>query len=145
MYKCLECGHLFEEGEQKKRKENRGEYWGSPCYEEMSGCPLCNGAYEETTACKICGGHFFADELHGKRVCNDCLNEYKRNFDICYKIADTEKETVKINALLTSLLSVNKIEAILYNYLKDKENDCSAFVEQDKDWFADKLVREVVN
>ena len=45
-YKCLSCGHVFEEGEQACWTESRGEYWGSPCYETMSGCPVCKEEYD---------------------------------------------------------------------------------------------------
>ena len=47
MYKCLECGNLFEEGEQKRMRECVGEYWGSPAYQEYAVCPCCGGSYEE--------------------------------------------------------------------------------------------------
>lgn len=73
MYKCAECGHLFEEGEEKKWREDRGEYWGSLCTEEMSGCPLCGGEYEEAVPCKICGGYGEMDD--GEEHCNDCKKD----------------------------------------------------------------------
>jgi predicted nucleic acid-binding Zn-ribbon protein len=47
MYKCADCGHIFEEGEQAIWYEDRGEFWGVPCRERMTGCPVCHGAYEE--------------------------------------------------------------------------------------------------
>jgi hypothetical protein len=49
IYKCVDCGHIFEEGEQAVWYEDRGEFWGVPCSERMTGCPICNGDYEETT------------------------------------------------------------------------------------------------
>ena len=141
-YRCLECGHIFEEGEQARWEETHG--LDCPPYEKMSGCPICKGSYEETKQCKICGGEFLEDELNGDGVCDECIEEYSKNFDFCYKISDNEKEEIKINALLTSLLDVDEIETILYHYLKTKRDiDCSKFVNQDKDWFADKLVEEV--
>lgn len=143
-FKCLSCGHIFEEGEQATWREYMGECHGSPAYEEFSGCPICNGEYEETKQCEICGGEFLEDELNGEGVCDDCIEEYSKYFDICYKIADTEKEEVKINALLASLYSASDIETILYHYTKISDFvDCSAFINEDKDWFASKLVEEV--
>lgn len=47
MYQCADCGHIFEEGEQAVWYEDRGEFWGVPCRERMTGCPVCHGAYEE--------------------------------------------------------------------------------------------------
>ena len=36
MYICDECGETFEEP--KTYYEDRGEFWGQPCREEISGC-----------------------------------------------------------------------------------------------------------
>ena len=86
------------------------------------------------------------DELNGGCVCDDCVEEYKRDLETCYAIAETtEKQEIKINALLASLFDVDEIEAILYQQLESvKSNiDCSAFINEDKDWFADKLAEEV--
>lgn len=48
LYKCCECGRIFEESEIETWKESRGEFWGQPAYEDMSGCPYCfSTAYEE--------------------------------------------------------------------------------------------------
>ena len=44
-YVCLECGKTFDEP--VCWREGRGEFWGVPCYEDMSGCPYCYGGYEE--------------------------------------------------------------------------------------------------
>ena len=143
-YKCLDCGHIFEEGEQAIWEE-RHPYGMGYASEEFSGCPICNGEYEETKQCKICGGEFLEDELNGEGVCGECIEEYSKDFDVCYKISANEKEEIKINALLASLLDVDEIETILYHYLKTKRDiDCSKFVNQDKDWFADRLVEEVI-
>lgn len=142
-FKCLECGHIFEEGEQARWEETHG--LDCQPYEKMSGCPICKGSYEETKQCKICGGEFLEDELLGGCVCDECVEEYKRDLETCYKISANEKEEIKINALLASLFDVDEIEAILYQQLESvKDNiDCSAFINEDKDWFAEKLVEEV--
>lgn len=142
-YRCLECGHIFEEGEQARWEETHG--LDCPPYEKMSGCPICKGGYEETKQCKICGGEFLEDELNGGCICDECVEEYSKNFDVCYKISANEKEEIKINALLASLFDVDEIEAILYQQLESvKDNiDCSAFINEDKDWFAEKLAEEV--
>lgn len=47
MQKCLECGKVFEDDEIAHWQESRGEFWGFPAYESMSGCPHCHGACEE--------------------------------------------------------------------------------------------------
>ena len=142
-FKCLDCGHIFEEGEQSRWEEHH-PYGMGYAAEEFSGCPICNGDFEETKQCEICGGEFLEDELNGGCVCDECIEEYSKDFDTCYKISDNEKEEININALLASLLDIDEIETILYHYLKTKRDiDCSKFVNQDKDWFADRLVEEV--
>jgi hypothetical protein len=134
-YKCYDCDRTFDEP--KFTKEAHGEVFAC--------CPYCNGSFDETKKCEICGEYFFKDELNGYCVCDDCVEEYKRDFKTCYAISENApKEEIKINALLASLVSVSKIEAVLYHILKEAEYvDCSAFINQDKDWFAEKLVEEV--
>lgn len=138
-YKCLECGFLFNEGDEARWVESHGE--------PMKGCPCCGGAYEETERCAICGGEFLHDELLGtfkEGVCQDCFDEYKNNFDICFSLGEKEKEEVEINSCLVSILGVPKIESILYHYLKEtKDVDCSNFVAIDESWFAENLAEEV--
>lgn len=143
-FKCLACGHIFEEGEQARWEEHH-PYGMGYAAEEFSGCPICNGEYEETKQCKICGGEFLEGELLGGCVCDECIEEYSKDFDTCYRISENEKEEIKINALLASLFDVDEIEAILYQQLESvKDNiDCSAFINEDKDWFAEKLAEEV--
>lgn len=75
MYKCCECGAIFEEGEEAVWEEDRGECFGFPCSETMSGCPECQGGYEEVFECKECGEWFFEDELNENGLCESCLEE----------------------------------------------------------------------
>lgn len=141
-YKCVECGCVFEDDEIIKWAETHGLKYGP--YETFTGCPHCKNGYEEATKCKICGEWFLEEELNGGCVCDDCVEEYHKQFTTCYKIADTEKDAVEINSLLTYLLTPSEIEAVLFNHLKeaDKINriDCSFFINENKDWFAEKLV-----
>lgn len=143
-YKCLRCGHIFEEGEQARWNESRGEYWGMPCSEEMTGCPLCKGEYEETKPCKICGAEHLDDELNGG-VCGECIDEYRKNFNVCFEISTEEKEEIKINALLASLFDIGDIEQILKEYIESRcpNIDCSKFINYDKSWFGEKLAKVV--
>ena len=140
-YICLDCGHIFEEGEQAQWTESGGEFWGMPCSEVMSGCPKCHGEYVETAKCEICGAEIHPDEV----VCEMCIDERKHDFDMCYRVCGDEKDEIKLNALLVSLFDVADIETILYQYVKNNcpDIDCTPFIENDESWFADRLIEEV--
>lgn len=143
-YKCLECGHIFDEGEQAVWSESRGEFWGIPCSEEMSGCPLCKGEYEKTVQCAFCDSEHLEDELFGG-VCDECIDEYRKDFNSCYELSFGETTEIKINSLLASLFEVSDIEQILKEYIRDRwqDVDCSPFIDEDKSWFGEKIAGEV--
>ena len=74
MFKCFNCGNLFEEGEEAVWYEDRGEFWGRPCTERMTGCPVCKCDYDEASECKECGEWHFSDEL-SDGLCKACKKE----------------------------------------------------------------------
>ena len=145
-YKCLECGHVFSEYDLNTWEESRGEHFGIPCYEKMSGCPICEGDYEETVQCAVCGSEHIEDELFGG-VCSECIDEYRKDFNACYEISIGETKEIKINALLASLFDVSDIEQILKEYIRDKwkDVDCSQFIDEAIQWFGEKISEEVKN
>ena len=69
MFKCIECGHIFEDGEQARWTETHGEVWES--------CPICKGDYEEVEPCKICGSY---DHSVDDDYCDDCKKDVKKRF-----------------------------------------------------------------
>ena len=82
MYRCCECGNLFEEGEQAVWHENYGAEIGG---EMFDGCPVCRGDYEEVHQCKECGDWHADDELY-EGWCEKCLREsisYETFFEYC--------------------------------------------------------------
>lgn len=73
---CLECGRVFEEP--IEWKEDRGECFGFPAYENLSGCPYCHEAYVEAYRCDCCG-EWITDsyiKVDDKRFCNGCFTNY---------------------------------------------------------------------
>ena len=69
MYRCIECGNLFENGEEKRYNPGTGE--------EFKACPVCKGDYIEVKPCKICGTYEHnQDELY----CEDCKSKVKNKF-----------------------------------------------------------------
>lgn len=142
MYICLECGHIFEDGEEKRWTESRGEFWGMACSEEMTGCPICEGDYEEAKECEICHSAHLGEDLNGG-VCDECIDRYRNNFDLCDNICAGQKTEIKINALIASILDVGDIEAILTNYIKKRMSnvDCSQFIDSDIEWFGEQIAK----
>lgn len=136
MYKCLECGHIFDDGEEKKWTEGYGE--------ELIGCPICSGTFAEAKTCIICGSEYLDEELWNG-VCHDCVNDCKKDFEKVYELAKDEKVAVKINSLLASLLTPTEIERILYHHIlaTGEETDCSEFIESDVEWFTEQLADSV--
>lgn len=141
-YKCVECGHIFESGEESVWSEDRGEFWGIPCSESVSGCPVCHGEYEEVTPCRICGKLHFEDELFGD-VCENCIGLYKYDVDTCFKLGEDCREDIELNGFILSMFTKGEIEAILYRELKKKPTDCSEFIEADESWFGEHLIKQL--
>ena len=46
LYRCCNCGRVFEHSEMKVVEESRGEYWGIPCTERMYYSPCCTDDFE---------------------------------------------------------------------------------------------------
>lgn len=146
-YKCIECGHIFEKGEEKHWTESRGEFWGKPAEEPMTGCPHCKGDFEETSPCGICGSEKTEEEIVGG-VCLDCLDNYKHDTDTCLKLGELEREEIELNSFLLSIFTRDEIEEALVlalNELKKyKPVDCSDFIFADAEWFGDTLRKEIL-
>ncbi len=143
MYKCLECGHIFEDGEEKKKKELIGEFWGAPAYETTIVCPHCGGNFEPTKQCLLCKSEHLDEELCGG-ICFECIEDKKNDINTCYALGATCEEEIKLNSFLLAMFSKSEIEALLFNYLKVKEKkmpiDCSEFIKNDLSWFCHNLL-----
>lgn len=136
-YKCLECGHIFEEGESKRIREDDGY---------ICVCPICGGDFKKTVNCSICRGEFLEEELNGG-VCDECINEYRNQAKVCIDIAEKEgtKSKINVNYLISCILSEEEINHILIEYIKnEKPNaDCGEYIDEDISWFGEKLAEEV--
>lgn len=150
MLKCVECGHVFSEYELNTWEESRGEHFGIPCYEKMSGCPICKGDYEDAVECDVCGENHLASELTGG-VCEDCIKKYQHDIDMNFKIGENDTDKVELNCFLASVFTKEDIELILLDVLKSMkeyskkqvESDCERFIEYNREWFAERLAEEV--
>lgn len=149
-YICLDCGHIFEDGEQSTRTEQVGEYWGTPFSKSVCGCPVCGGEYEQSTPCAICGSEHLEEDLNGG-LCDECIDKYKNDIDMCFKIGAGDTDPVEINCFLASMFDKKEIEEMLFERLKKRyeyireyiEADCEKFVNADRSWFAERLLEEL--
>lgn len=98
MYKCENCGHLFEEGEQAVWEERHG--LDTPPYEKWSGCPICKGGYEEAHQCKECGDWHTDDELY-EGWCEKCLRE-SINYDTFFEYCEANKDEQYLDIFVMS-------------------------------------------
>ena len=96
MYRCAECGHLFEEGEQHTRREFLGECFGVPAYDEFEVCPICGADFDEVRPCKICGAYNHDAE---EDYCDNCKEEVKKRFDKLVSDNFSEDERNLLNDL----------------------------------------------
>lgn len=146
MYKCLDCGHVFDDGEQEVWEESRGEFWGAPCSEVVDGCPRCHGDYEEAKKCSICGGVFVDDDLFGG-VCEECIEKHGKDIGMVLRVSSHQQEEIRLNCLFTNFFKKNEIEKILFEELTKKhlngEIDFKKFIEDDIEWFGEYLAKEV--
>lgn len=144
-YKCLECGHIFEEGEEGHYFEN-GECWGAPYSQKIYCCPLCKGDYDVTTPCEICGSEHLEEDLNGG-LCDECIDKYKNDIEMCFKIGKNDYDKVELNCFLASVFEKDEIEEILFEELKKRNKyvtvDCEKFINSDRSWFAERLVEEL--
>ena len=144
-YKCTVCGHVFEDGEEKRWTEDYGE--------GFSGCPCCASGYEEATTCENCGGVYLSDELYGG-LCEECIDgvvaRYRYDLNGCRLVGKHRQVPVQINCFLAEMFTVKQIEEILFRELVQCSAiypvDCTEFIEADKGWFIEnalKLEKEV--
>ena len=94
MYKCYECGHLFEKGEEVRWMETHG--LSCPPYEEMTGCPVCKGNYYEIEPCRICGSY---EHYANEDFCDNCKNDVKLKFETLMANNFSKEERILLNEL----------------------------------------------
>lgn len=72
MFVCCECGEIF--SNYIRWKEDRGECFGFPTYEELCGSPCCGGNFVEAFKCDCCDEWITDDyiKVEDKRYCSEC-------------------------------------------------------------------------
>ena len=71
MYKCLDCGLVFQEP--TTYSEDRtpgGAFEGGSFVEHYDGCPKCSGGFKEVECCELCGQTSIEELKDG--LCDNC-------------------------------------------------------------------------
>lgn len=91
MYRCEECGTIFEEP--NILKENLGVLGGDYAILEHQVCPFCkiDGCFEEIEPCKICGS--YENDKDGE-YCKECISDVTKRFQ--FFLADFTEEELDI-------------------------------------------------
>ena len=137
MYICDRCGHIEERlGYARIYGDNLLEGYMD---EVDDTCPCCKrGQLLEAAICPICEKPFDNSELHG--VCEVCL-EKAETVENALKIGDVSRENVGINSFISSVLTEDRINHILENYVEQHYTDhCKEvvkFCEDDLGEFSD--------
>lgn len=85
MYKCLDCGEVFDEPASVRETYGFTDGFGVTFYM----CPYCNGNYEEAHQCQECDEWHTEDELY-EGWCEKCLRE-TINYDTFFEYATDTK------------------------------------------------------
>ena len=143
MYKCRNCGHIFDEGEQKTRYERHNDYYA----ESISVCPVCESDdFDPCVYCRACGAEHFKDELNIDGLCSECVENFiaENSSDImaCYEIGNKAKIDVQINSFIFDFFGdIESIEGHLLDYIKGIQE----FAKQDFSKYLKEADEDVLN
>ena len=72
MYKCNDCGLIFEEpSNYSEDRTPGGVSEGGSFIEHYVGCPRCGGSFDEAEECEECGKYYNIYELEDG-ICDKC-------------------------------------------------------------------------
>ena len=83
MFKCCECGKVFNE---PKTACDSVPYGEGSVPRTFASCPFCDGSFEEAYPCKDCEEYFLKDELHSF-YCTECVKENWDKTDDLFEFA----------------------------------------------------------
>ena len=150
MYKCIDCGHVFEDGDQAVWYENQGECHGVTATERFSGCPVCCGDYDEVHRCKKCGEWHIEGELYDG-WCEKCLREtinYDTFFEYCEANIDEQYlDSFMMFYLLGGMDCPDKVSPEFHQLMVEtyKRRVANAKLLGDKFGFLEKCIRFIMD
>ena len=109
MYKCKECGKVYESLEDAREERESIEYGDKTYYETNCYCH-CGGELEEVYKCKICG------EITESEICEKCLTLEK-----CFEVGEEHRQCLELNGFVANMFTTSEIEEILMRELKEAQ------------------------
>lgn len=79
LYRCLECGQIFDGDDIRHVSDYMGEAWGAPAYRSYEGSPCCEADFVEAKQCKICGSYEGLEE--NEDYCKECKKDISIRLD----------------------------------------------------------------
>lgn len=98
MYKCLDCGEVFDEPASVRETHGFTDGFAETFYM----CPHCNGNYEEAKQCKECDEWHTENELYDG-WCEKCLRE-TINYDTFFEYCEANKDEQYLDIFVMSEL-----------------------------------------
>ena len=143
---CVECGYEMDRDDVTGLEKEfvKLDYKTVTRYGK---CPHCGGiTLEKVAICSVCDEKYCESQVIGD-ACNSCVEKYKYDIDVCYRIGEKDTEKIEINCFLANMFDAEDINKILYVVLlassKKNKIDCTPFISSDRDWFGERLVEEV--
>lgn len=139
MYICCDCGEVVERFDCGTHRAYVGEYLGISVYRDSACCPECGSTcLQDAVKCEECGGWCLEEDL-SNGFCKKCLDSVsvKDCFDVAKKF--DEKKDIKINSFIAEMFTVEEMEDVLLEALKNCDADASKYVNVDREWFSEKL------
>lgn len=91
-YYCLDCGHLFEDGEESEIVDVLDVIDGQPYVERRKCCPECGGDFDRAETCVKCGEVFNPDKLIGRLYCRTCFADILTDANMKRYVSESQED-----------------------------------------------------
>lgn len=153
-YICTRCGFITDELAEMTERHPVGDGYAEESV--SSWLHSCGGEFDRAKTCKICGETKSEEDnlFHGD-VCEDCLKEAGKDFELVKKCSDkgNAKVSIEVDSLAVALLSPMEINTALWEYIKSAcdsssfgfllkgvyEKKAEKWALNDLDWFSDMI------
>lgn len=133
MYICDNCGDTREElATYRYYDKVDGNSMMSGWVEEVEDSCSCGGTYTEAAICPLCGLYMPED----KQVCDNCVEEYSRDFELVSKYAQSTGEEEYLDFLVKFIGTERVISFLserakeLYKLLPSLASRCKEYAEE---------------